>query len=105
LHTNTSEHGQHLQNSAKATEGLSKDIQGKYNNNHGKKPDDIAGSIAYHISLFQGRQGHWDKQKITMFICHSTSVLFYTIKIHSRKIYSPVQSHSCALDSVFPNSL
>ena len=58
LRTNTSEHGQHLQNSAKATEGLSKGIQGKYSHNHGKKPNDITGSIVYHISLFQSRHGH-----------------------------------------------
>jgi len=70
-----------------------------------KKPDDITGSIVYHISLFQGRQGHWGKQKITIYICHSTSVLFYKIIIQSRKIYLPVQPPSCALDSVFPNSL
>lgn len=58
FHTNTREHGQHLQNSAKGTEGLSKGIQDKYNHNYGKTPNDITGSIVYHISLFQGRQGH-----------------------------------------------
>jgi hypothetical protein len=37
LHSNTKEYGQHLQNSAKANEGLSKGTKGKYNNNHRKK--------------------------------------------------------------------